>query len=191
MTDKTYLFDELLTEPNLRSKVYELTELDEAPMVCVELTARRGNDWFFARRWVSIGGSRRLLYRLVDDCERWGFRFAVATGAADEAAAPSPTIHTRASEFVAALDAEEREIYHELFPEETRLLAAGYDWDARSVWIDGRALTPDAYGRILERSDGFLWEWVRVDEEFTWRRYPLERARDHPRLASEATAQAA
>lgn len=181
MADRTMLFDEMLTEPNLRSKVYEVEEPPGARLVCVELTGRRGPDWFFARRWVSVAGSRRLLFRELDRCERAGFRFAVATGPPPTPGAPpmgeQDHRYQRARGFYEELEDDEKEIYAELFPAEIRLLSCGYDWDHERVWRDGQAIEPDAHGRILERCEDVLWEWVRVDEEFTWRRYPLERLR--------------
>ncbi len=182
MADRTMLFDELLTEPNLRSKVYEVEDDGARRLVCVELTGRRGPDWFFARRWVSVAGSRRLLFRELDRCERAGFRFAVASGPAPTPAPPpmgeQDHRYQRAGTFYEQLEDDEKSIYAELFPAEIRLLSRGYDWDHEAVWRDGVRLERDAHGRILERVDGVLWEWVRVDEEFTWRRYPLERIRN-------------
>lgn len=177
MADRTYLFDDLLLEDHLRGKVYEISESPDGQIACVELVARRGMDWFYARRWVSLGFGRRALYRLIDRAEAAGYRFAVATHAArsPEPLRELPRQTERASVFLAELAPEERTIYRELFPQETALLEDGYDWDGQHVFRAGSALAPDAHGRLVERSEGFLWEWVRVEEEFTWRRYPLDR----------------
>jgi hypothetical protein len=178
MPDRTFLFDELVTEPNLRGKVYEVSNSPDGGLACVDLTARRAGDWFFARRWLPVRGGRRLLFRLLDECERHGWRFAVSTGDAGDPPLRELKAQSKpASNFVAELDDEEKELYGDLFPEETRLLSRGYDWNHERVWRHGKPFETDPYGRILERDEGVLWEWVRVDEEFTWRRYPLERIR--------------
>jgi hypothetical protein len=182
MADETRLFEDLLTEPNLRSKVYELEEPEGTGLACIELAARRGPHWLFARTWIRVSAGRRLLFQTLDACERWGWRFAVASAPppAPDAPVPAEAASLRASSFFGSLDDEEKALYQELFPAETDLLARGYDWDQSVVWRNGQALGRDPYGRLVEHAEGFIWEWVRVDEEFTWRRYPLERLRPAP-----------
>lgn len=181
MADHTLFFEELLRTPNLRAKTYVVQEIPGRGLSCIELSARRLEDWFFARRWVSTRTGRRLLFWLLDEVEAQGFRFQVSRSAGSEA--PLGTAEgedwARASEQWASLNPEERRIHTELFPTEARLLNAGYDWDDRGVYRNGVALAADPTGRILEARDDTVHEWVRVPEEFTWRRYPLY-ALPHP-----------
>jgi hypothetical protein len=41
------------------------------------------------------------------------------------------------------------------------------------VYKEGRPLPRDQYGRLVEETDGVLYEWARIMDEYTWRRYPL------------------
>lgn len=172
--DQTLFFDELLQLPNLRARGYVLQELPLQGLACIEASARRGEDWFFARRWVSTRAGRRLLYWVLDEAESRGFRFRVATSDRGSPAAPLPeTPWVRATEAWSGLTDEERRIHRDLFPHEVRFLESGYDWDERAVYRSGEALPRDPAGRVLETLDGVVHEWARVDEEWTWRRYPL------------------
>lgn len=179
MGDRTVLFDDLLKMSSLRSRTFELIEPPGAGLVCVDLAARNGADWYFARRWVLVRAGRRQLFRTVDAAEAAGFRFLVhraprvppaRSPPSDEEPDPIP-----AGEFFASLDEAEREVHRALFPEEAELLSSGYDWDALHVYRNGAALRPDPFGRILETTAGAVWEWVRIEDEGTWRRYPLQR----------------
>lgn len=186
MADHTLLFDELLATPNLRAKSYVVHEMANRGLACVELCARRLEDWFFARRWIVTRNGRRLLFWLLDDVEGHGFRFRVHHGSSGPTQPEEPW--TRAAEQWEALSAEERQIHASLFPEEDRLLQLGYDWDHANVYRLGIPLLPDASGRILEEADGLVAEWVRVPEEFTWRRFPLYAALRRPLEPSPAAA---
>lgn len=175
MTDETLLFDELLQLPNLRARSYVVHELALQGLACIEASARRGEDWFFARRWVSIRAGRRLLYWVLDDAESRGFRFRVATvPRASAGVAPAQgRPWARASDAWARLSDEERRLHRELFPHEEDFIRRGYDWDDRAVYRSGEELPRDPVGRILETENGTVYEWARVDDEWTWRRYPL------------------
>lgn len=179
VVDRTVLFDEILALAGPRERTYEV--LEAAPgsgLVCVDLSARRGPDWFFARRWILVREGRRLLYRTLDRIEAAGYAFRVR---------PRPRLlpegqtldpawgNERASRLRQELDEEERHLNDELFPEAAGLLSQGYDWDARTVYKHGQALPRDAYGRVLESTPHAVWEWVCVPDELTWRRYPLQR----------------
>lgn len=160
--------------PNLRARTYVVQEAALQGLACVEASARRAEEWFFARRWVSIRAGRRLLYWVLDEAESRGFRFRVAaTPRAPLLPAPVDRPWTRASAAWAALSEEERRIHHELFPQERALLEEGYDWDDRGVYLRDEPLPRDHAGRILETRESIVYEWARVDEEWTWRRYPL------------------
>ncbi len=172
------LFDELLNTPNLRAKSYVVHETGDRGMACIELSARRLEDWFFARRWIVTRNGRRLLFWLLDDVEAHGFRFRVKQGPL--ASNPTEEPWMRAADQWDALDKEERMIHAELFPEEDKLLGQGYDWDHLHVYRLGAPLQPDESGRILEEVDGVVTEWVKVSEEFTWRRFPLYAALRRP-----------
>lgn len=172
MADHPLLFDDLLRTPNLRSKTYVVQEVAGRGLACIEVQARRLEDWFFARRWVVTRNGRRLLFWLLDEVEAHGYRFQVTRGLpaqSDDAEEP----WMRASGQWKALTEEERRIHSELFPEEDQLLQSGYDWDHENVFREGVALKADDAGRYLEEFGGMVYEWVRVPEEFTWRRYPL------------------
>lgn len=171
VADRTLLFDDLLNMPNLRAKSYVVHETRDRGMACIELCARRLEDWFFARRWIITRNGRRLLFWLLDEVEAHAFRFRVQSRT--PTASPPEEPWVRAAKQRSALDSEERLIHAELFPEEERLLDAGYDWDHENVYRFDVPLLPDESGRILEEVDGFVVEWVRVPEEFTWRRFPL------------------
>lgn len=180
MADRAVPFDELVATQALRDRSYVVLEPPATGLACVDLSARAGPDWFFARRWIPVREGRRQLYRTLDRIEAAGFRFRVRPaprilaqpngGALDPAEGP----WLRASRFVAGLEPEERVVYRELFPEEAGLLEAGYDWDGEGVWVRKKRLAPDAFGRILEATEEWLYEWVRVEDESTWRRYPLQ-----------------
>ena len=174
VTDETLFFDDLLRLPNLRAKSYVVQEPVSNNMACVELTARRAEDWFYARRWVSTRTGRRMLYWILDDVETSGFRFRIVTrpralGAPGEPEEP----WQRARANWAELSDEERRLHRELFPHEHLFLERGYDWDHAGVYRDGLAIPVDALGRCLEEDDGVVHEWVRIPDEWTWRRYPL------------------
>lgn len=172
--DHTVLFDELLQIPDLRARSYVVHELPLHGLACVDAQGRRGEDWFFARRWLSIRVGRRLLYWVLDEAESRGFRFRVASSR--RVPGPGQPVEepwTRASNAWERLTEEERRLHRELFPHEEELLRRGYDWDERSVYRNGVALEADPSGRILETEGGVVHEWVRIEEEWTWRRYPL------------------
>ena len=184
VADHTLLFDELLKTQNLRAKSYVVHESADRGLACIELSARRLEDWFFARRWVVTRNGRRLLFWLLDEVEAHGYRFRVKQGPIHPTGPEEPWM--RAAAQWDALDAEERQIHAELFPEEDRLLRQGYDWDHANVYRHGLPLRPDESGRILEEVDGFVTEWVRVAEEFTWRRFPLYASMRRPIVADPA-----
>lgn len=171
MADQTLVFEDMLRMPNLRAKNYQVTEPAGSGLVCVDLSARRQEDWFFARRWANVQTGRRLLFQLLDEVESRGFKFQVTQEHAEARGTKEPW--QRASENVGKLSADERRIYVELFPNEENLLSQGYDWDHQHVYTRDGPLQPDAHGRVMEERSGAVYEWVRVPEEFTWRRYPL------------------
>lgn len=175
MADVTLLFDELQRTSNLRSKTYVVHENKAAGLACVELSARRADDWFFARRWIGIRQGRRFLYWLLDELESHGFRFQIhqVSNGVPVRTQGSDEPWALASVNWAALTQEERRIHRELFPQEEMLLSAGYDWDHAAVYKGGAAIVRDPHGRLLEETGGVLYEWVRVPDEYTWRRYPL------------------
>lgn len=174
VADRTVFWDEFVRTPNLRAKTYVVHEPAATNLACVELRARRLEDWFFARRWVSIRAGRRLLYWLLDEVEAHGFRFQVGTAKPPEGApATLDEPWNRASRLWAELTEEERRVHRELFPQEAQLLESGYDWDHEAVYRSGTALARDGMGRWIEEQEGVVYEWVRVPEEWTWRRYPL------------------
>lgn len=178
VTDHTLLFDELLNTQNLRAKSYVVHESGDRGLACIELSARRLEDWFFARRWIVTRNGRRLLFWLLDEVEAHGFRFRVKQGPVQPSGVEEPWV--RAAAQWDALDPDERQIHAELFPEEEKLLQQGYDWDHEHVYVQGVPLRPDDSGRLLEEVDGVVTEWVRVPEEFTWRRFPLYAALRRP-----------
>jgi hypothetical protein len=175
VADSTVLFDDLIRTSNLRSKTYVVQENKESGLACVELSARRADDWFFARRWVTIRQGRRFLYWILDELETAGFRFQVhqVPNLISVQTPASPQPWALASTNWASLSAEERRIHVDLFPQEELLLRAGYDWDDCAVYKEGRPLPRDQYGRLVEETDGVLYEWARIMDEYTWRRYPL------------------
>lgn len=167
-------------------------ELHERPgLACLDARLRAGSDWCFGRRWVRTHANQRELFRLVDRVEALGFRFRTGgeTGrpaTKDEVAKiEGESLDLRASLLLAGLTAEERRVHAELFPDEHALLSNGYDWDGRHVYRRGQALDRDPFGRVLDVEGGVLYEWVHVRDEFTWRRYPLERVR--PTLTARGT----
>jgi hypothetical protein len=175
VADVTMLFDDLLRFANVRSRSYVVVEPAGTGLACVELSARRVEDWFFARRWVVVQQGRRLLYRLLDEIEGEGFHFRIrpvprAVGTSD---APTPEPWALASVNWARLSAEERRIHRELFPQEETWLHDGYDWDHGRVYRSGVPLPLDAQGRCVEQVGTTVYEWVRIIDEWTWRRYPL------------------
>ena len=181
MADRCLFFEDLLSLPSTVQKTYEVHDPGFG-LVCLDARARQAGDWFYARRWVRAAPHRRELYRTLDRLEHRGFVFLVRrlpAGAkrdgAGETEAALDAFRVRASVVAAGYTAEERRLHRELFPEESDLLACGYDWDADHVYRDGRTLSPDPYGRLLEEDQGAVHEWVRVPEEFTWRRYPIGR----------------
>ncbi|MBI2078238.1 MAG: hypothetical protein HYT80_07720 [Euryarchaeota archaeon] len=175
MADRTLFFDDLLRTPNLRAKSYVVQEPLPNNMACVELSARRSEDWFYARRWVSTRTGRRMLYWILDDVETSGFRFRIVTRPRTGPGGPGEAEQRwqRARANWAELSEEENRLHRELFPQEYRLLERGYDWDHAAVYRDGLPLSVDALGRCLEEDEGVVHEWVRIPEEWTWRRYPL------------------
>lgn len=180
MTDRCVFFSELLEYPDARQRSYVVVDPPGTGLACIDATLRRGPDWYFARRWFVTRGGPRELYRALDRLEARGFRFRVVAALRPRRGPPdppTPELRLRARAFLDELSAEERHVHRELFPDEWDLLAAGYDWDPDHVYRDGEALRPDAYGRVLETAGGILYEWVHVADEFTWRRYPLERVR--------------
>ena len=183
MPDRCVLFSDLLAMPHARQRGYVVHEPPGLGLACLDARSRVGPDWLFARRWVSVRGGSRELYRWIDRLEAAGFRFRVATGppkalrAAERAWDGLEELNLRASEMQNDLTPEERRLHAELFPEETRLLERGYDWDGEHVYRKGAVLCRDAFGRVLDTDGDMLYEWVRVEDEFTWRRYPLERVR--------------
>jgi len=179
VADHPLLFDDLLNTPNLRAKSYVVHEASDRGLACIELTARRLDAWFFARRWIVTRNGRRLLFWLLDEVEAHGFRFRVKQGPL--ATNPTEEPWVRAADQWDSLDSEERQIHAELFPQ-------GYDWDHVHVYRLGAPLVADESGRILEEVDGMVTEWVRVPEEFTWRRFPLYAALRRPPLPSGAPA---
>ena len=185
MADRTLIFDDLLNTPNLRAKSYVVHETTNVGLACIELCARRLEDWFFARRWVSTRSGRRLLFWLLDEVEAHGFRFRVKPGPLQPSQGEEPW--TRAAQQWSTLSPEERRIHTELFPEEDSLLRQGYDWDHAHVYRLGIPLQRDESGRILEETDGFVSEWVRVPDEFTWRRFPLYPALRRPIASATST----
>jgi hypothetical protein len=185
VTDRTVLFDDLLNTPNLRAKSYVVHEATDRGLACIELCARRLEDWFFARRWVVTRSGRRLLFWLLDEVEAHGFRFRVKQGGAPSDREEEPWLP--AAQQWSALSPEERSIHAELFPEEEKRLREGYDWDHAHVYRFGAPLRPDESGRILEEVDGFVTEWVRVPEEFTWRRFPLYASMRKPMTSGAPT----
>ena len=190
MADHTLLFDELLRLQNLRAKSYVVQEPLQNGMACVELTARRGEDWFYARKWLATRTGRRLLYWLLDEVESHGFRFRiVARPRLPEVPNEKEEPWQRARGCWAELTEEERRIHQDLFPQEDQLLDRGYDWDHEAVYRDGRPLPFDALGRCLEEDEGIVHEWVRIPEEWTWRRYPLYALNPKPVLGTVAHAE--
>lgn len=166
----------------LLSLTYTVRDVPERGLAAVDLAARRGADWFLARKWVRTHGGARALYRFLDRVEMHGFRFAVKRGPAPQPTGPGWPAERQfdpcgasAAQLHAQLTAEERQIHRELFPEEARLLECGYDWDSAGAYRHGSPIPQDDAGRRLETDAGTLYEWVRVPEEYTWRRYPLER----------------
>lgn len=171
MADRCVLFETLVETRGLRSKKYTL--YDPPGLACIELVARQGVDWLFARKWVPTDSGRRLLFWLLDEVESHGFRFHVSTSrdpvlAREES---GPWVGARAAYF--ALADHERHIHDELFPDESALLREGYDWDHRAPSRNGVPFMPGVEGRRLEVTGGMVYEWVRVPDEFTWRRFPL------------------
>jgi hypothetical protein len=172
VADRTLLFGELLVMPNLRAKTYVVHEGAQGQASCIELSARRLEDWFFARKWVPTGAGRRLLFWQLDEVEARGFRFHVARSPGLRTGPPEEPWERAARQW-AGLSPDEQRLHAALFPDEERLLRLGYDWDHAGVYRSGEKLAPDASGRILEDAEGFVHEWVKVVQEFTWRRFPL------------------
>ncbi|HEX9816588.1 MAG TPA: hypothetical protein VGB18_06385, partial [Candidatus Thermoplasmatota archaeon] len=114
MADHPLLFDDLLNTPNLRAKSYVVHEASDRGLACIELTARRLDAWFFARRWIVTRNGRRLLFWLLDEVEAHGFRFRVKQGPL--ATNPTEEPWVRAADQWDSLDSEERQIHAELFP---------------------------------------------------------------------------
>lgn len=178
MADACLFLEELLSFANGRMRSYDLISSRDG-LACIDARLRAGPDWYFARKWVAYRGSARPLYRLIDQVEGAGFRFRVESYARRPNPRPvEEPADLRASALRAGLAEEERKIHAELFPDEARLLDAGYDWDGRFVYKQGVPLAPDAFGRILDRDAGILYEWVPIPDEGTWRRFPLERIRE-------------
>lgn len=177
LADHTVFLNELLSMSDLRTRSYTVTERPLGGLAALDVSARSGGDWYFARTWIPIHHGRTALYGALDRVEAAGFRFRIQSHAATDTfphqseAPRSPT----AKQSWAQLTPREQEIHRELFPDEARLLATGYDWDARHIYHDGVALRPDAAGRILEHDADIEYEWVPVPSEHTWRRYPLRR----------------
>ncbi len=186
MPDCCLFFDDLLRQQVLRQRSYEIRPTANGDLSCVEASARRGQDWLFARRWVRTTSGQRELYRLLDHLESIGFHFRISTliPPARLASEDPEDFSVRASALLSGLSPEERRLHVELFPEEASLLRAGYDWDNASVYRDGVALAADSHGRVMEAAGGILYEWVRIPAEVTWRRYPLERIRVFPTQAA-------
>jgi hypothetical protein len=184
VADRCLFFEDLLRVPGGSRRTFELHERPGTGLSCVDVRLRTGRDWCFARRWIRAGGNARELYRTIDRLEDLGFRFHVRTqrsaalspGDLKNALGPEP-LDVRASLLLEGLTPEERRLHAELFPEEHALLARGYDWDAAHVYRHGQALGTDAFGRVLDADGDVLYEWVRIEDELTWRRYPLERLR--------------
>lgn len=183
MADRCIFFDELFSFPNARTRTYSVQEPPGMGMACIDASCRVQGDWYFARKWILLRGGPRLLYRALDRLEAAGFRFRVT---APRNKGPTPAevaqaqrefkeLDGRASGLYADLNEREKAIHRELFPEESHLLNRGYDWDRRAVYKDGAPIGRDGSGRCVERDGGVVYEWVPVPEEFTWRRYPLER----------------
>lgn len=180
MADRAVYFDDLLAMDRLRSATYEVIEPPGAALACIDASARRGPDWYFARRWIPVREGRRQFYATIDRMEAAGFRFRIETTRARPtapaaSAAESDEEWLRASELLADLEPAERRVHESLFPEEARLLALGYDWDDQDVYVRGLPVAADAFGRRIETAENGVFEWVRVPDEFTWRRYPLQR----------------
>jgi hypothetical protein len=179
VADACIFLEELLSLPKGRMRSYDLIGSRDG-LACVDARLRMGQDWYFARKWVTYRGSARPLYRLIDQVEAAGFHFRVEsyTRRPESRTNPDESLELRASVLRAGLAEEERRIHAELFPDEARLLDAGYDWDGRFVYKGGAILAPDPFGRILDRDLGVLYEWVPIPDEGTWRRFPLERIRE-------------
>jgi hypothetical protein len=185
VVDRCVFFDDLLARPRGRLRSYELIASPAEALTCLDVQLRDGDDWYFARKWVRTPVGSRELFRTIDRLDAAGFRFRVAMG--DRRRPTSNDVEKFRQEFdepmhalalLSGLSPEERRLHRDLFPEEAALLDAGYDWDWEHVYKDGQPLPRDAFGRVLERADGILYEWARVADEFSWRRYPLERIRE-------------
>lgn len=177
-------FEAALDMRHVREKSYVVHSSSDGALACVELRARKAVDWWFARRWVPVYGSHRPLYRLLDEVEARGFRFRVSgntrkqgvSGTGHVVGMPEPP-WVKASQLVDGLAEDERAIHAELFPEEAELLKRGYDWDPENVYVHDVPLGRDPHGRVLERDEDMLYEWAWSDDDYTWRRFPLERVR--------------
>jgi hypothetical protein len=172
MADQCLTWDAILQKTNTTSRCYEIHEA--GTHAALSLRARRGSDWFFARRWVDTAKGRRNLYRIIDVAETAGYRFQCAPRPATTIPPPIDHPATRAADLWAQLTPVERGIHRDLFPDESRLLDAGYDWDNQHVYHHGATLQPDRLGRLLETEGETIYEWVRVPSEHTWRRYPID-----------------
>jgi len=182
VADRCLFFEDLLRLTARGHRRFELVERPAAGLTCIEARVRSGPDWCFARRWIRTASNARELYHAIDRLEALGFRFDVRTQDAHALRSgdvvPEPELaRLRASRLLAGLTEEERRVHAELFPDEHKLLRQGYDWDAHHVYRGGVSLAPDVFGRILDVDADILYEWVRVEDEATWRRYPLERVR--------------
>jgi hypothetical protein len=175
VADQCVLLEDLLNLEGGSVREFEVRASPRPGLVCVDVRLRRGMDWYFARRWLRRGLRPHELYHWLDRLERAGYRFAVSAGPRVPPVRRDPAeAGIRASHMRAGLSAAEERLHAQLFPQEAALLACGYDWDMDAVYRDGRPLAADAYGRILDEANGMLYEWVRVLDELTWRRYPLE-----------------
>lgn len=191
MADRCVFFDDLLTLPNGAQRTYEVRDRGLG-IICIDARMRCGPDWFFARRWVRSAPGARELHRTLDRLEMRGFRFHVQTALAggptfdemERAARSMDEVSVRASAVAADYSDEERRLHEELFPQEHELLVRGYDWDKEHVYRVGQRLPRDAYGRIVEVDEGVVHEWVRVPQEFTWRRYPIGRVAPPARVST-------
>jgi hypothetical protein len=157
----------------LRKKAYEV--VDRGDRAALDLRGTDGQDWYFARTWVSSLGRPPALYAVLDGVETHGYRFHVRPKRADATEPEAPDL--RASELRASLSPEEERLMDELFPEEVVLLRSGYDWNRAQVFLNEVALRPDEWGRLIEDVGGWRYEWAAVPDEGTWRRYPLGPAR--------------
>lgn len=170
-------FDELSHMKGLRSKTFSITNRPGAHLAAIDLMARSGNDWFFARKWVSTKDGEGRLFDHIDHVEAREFRNLVSERQARAILAPKPPWVGTARQMYNELNHAEKAIFRELFPQEWTLIGGGYDWDADGVTTPtGQRLAQDSAGRILEPLPAATYEWVRIDDERTWRRVPVWRA---------------